>query len=145
MRKYLLPSLLILGLTGTIAIGQTVNKALQLSQDASGAFGVDTTNNVYFPGHILANGNAAPTPTISGTGVPTIAGNDVQGIITMGTSGTTATAIFGRAFVTAPTCVASTNVTLASPLAITAGATNISITQPATSGNKVSYICLSAS
>jgi hypothetical protein len=147
LRQYLLPSLLVLALAGGLAGAQTINKAIQLSQDASGAFGVDTTNNVYFPGHILATGAAGPAPTVVGTGTPTIAGTDVAGTITMGASATTAIATFGRAYVTAPSCVLSnqTAVSSTSNIAYTILTTSISISQPSTSGNLINYHCISIS
>ncbi len=144
MRKYLLPSVLILLLAGAFAGAQTINKALQLSQDASGAFGVDTTNNIYFPGHILNTGAATPPVTIAGTGTPTISGTDVAGTITMGASATTALATFGRAYVTAPKCVVTWMSTVAN-MAYGTSTTTLNLTQTSTSGNQVSYFCTSVS
>jgi hypothetical protein len=145
--RFLLPSLLILCLAGGLALAQTINKAIQLSQDASGAFGVDTTNNVYFPGHILSTGAAGPAPTVAGTGTPTISGTDVAGTITMGSSATTAIATFGRAYVSVPHCVLSnqTAVSSTSNIAYTLLTTSITIAQPSTSGNKINYFCTAAS
>lgn len=147
MRKYLLPSILALLFASAIAGAQTINKAIQLSQDASGAFGVDTTNNVYFPGHILNTGNAGPAITVAGTGTPTISGTDVAGTITMGSSATTATATFGRAYVSVPHCVLSNQsaVSTTSNIAYTLQTTSIAISQPSTSGNKINYFCTGAS
>ena len=72
LRRYLLPSLLILLLGGVYAGAQSITKALQLSQDATGSFGVDTNLGVYFPGHILSpTGGARPAPTVTGSGTPT--------------------------------------------------------------------------
>ena len=92
MKRYILPSLLILALAGGLAFAQSITKALQLSQDASGAFGVDTTNNVYFPGHVLTTGRAGPAPALSACitgGSPTLVGTDVAGTITGGTTAST--------------------------------------------------------
>jgi hypothetical protein len=147
LRRYILPSLLILACASGLAFAQTINKALQLSQDARGAFGVDTTNNVYFPGHILNTGAATSAVTISGTGTPTISGTDVAATITMGASATTAIVTFGRAYVSVPHCVLSnqTAVSTTSNIAYTLLATSISIAQPTTSGNKINYFCTAAS
>lgn len=146
MRKYLLPSILALLFASALAGAQTINKAIQLSQDASGAFGVDTTNNVYFPGHINNTGSAGPAVTIAGTGTPTISGTDVAATITMGASATTATATFGRAYVSTPNCVVSWQGGLATTaVSYTTTTTRIALAQPATSGNKVNYFCTSAS
>lgn len=145
LRQYFLPSLLVLALAGGLAGAQTINKAIQLSQDASGAFGVDTTNNVYFPGHILNTGAAGPVPTVAGTGTPTISGTDVAATITMGSSATTAIATFGRAYVSVPNCVVSWQSVANTAISWSVLATSISVTQPATSGNKVNYFCTGAS
>ncbi len=145
LRKYLLPSALILALAAGLAGAQNINKALQLSQDASGAFGVDTTNNVYFPGHILNTGTGGPAPSVTGTGTPTVAGTDVAATITMGTSATTATVLFGRAYVSVPVCVAASQTSTATPIAFVPTATSIAFTQASTSGNKINYFCTGAS
>jgi hypothetical protein len=145
-RNLILPALLILGLSASIGVTQTINKALQLSQDASGAFGVDTTNNIYFPGHILNTGTGGPAPTIAGTGTPTLVGTDVAGEMTMGTSGTTGVVTFGRAYVSAPACVVTWQGGLATTaVSYTLTTTRISVAQPATSANKINYFCTSAS
>ena len=149
MRKYLLPSLLILALGATFSIAQTINKALQLSQDATGAIGVDSNYGVYFPGHILSpTGGLRPAPTITGSGTPVITGTDTAGLITMGTSATTATAVFGTAYQSVPACVVTWQAPMngtATPIAYTLATTSIAITQGSTSGNKINYFCASAS
>lgn len=143
MRKYILPSLLVLLLAGGFAVAQNIQKALQLSQDATGAFGVDTVNGVYFPGHIYSKATPGRTvPTITGTGTPTISGSDTSGLITMGTSATTATAVFGTAFLSVPSCVVTWQGTLASQIYVLA-TTSIAITQTSASGNKINYQCMS--
>lgn len=145
-RHLVLPSLLILALSAGIGITQTINKAIQLSQDASGAFGVDTTNNVYFPGHILNTGVAGAAPSVTGTGTPTLSGTDVAGTITMGASATTATVLFGRAYVSTPNCVISPqNAFTTTNIAYTVTTTRIAMTQNSTSGNLVNYFCTAAS
>lgn len=142
LRKYLLPSALILGLATLGAAAQTINKALQLSQDATGAFGVDSTNNIYFPGHVLSTAISAPAPTVTGTGTPTITGTDTMGTITMGTSGQTATALFGRAYVSVPNCVVSwQSIINGTAISYTVATTSLSVTQPAGTGAKISYWC----
>jgi hypothetical protein len=146
LRLLFLPSLLILALASSLGVAQTINKALQLSQDASGAFGVDTTNNIYFPGHILNTGTGGPAPTIAGTGTPALTGTDVGGVITMGSSATTAVVTFGRAYVSTPHCVVSPqNAFTTTNIAYTVTTTRISMTQNSTSGNLVNYFCTAAS
>lgn len=146
MRKYLLPSVLILALSGALALAQTFTKAIQLSQDTTGAFSVDSTNGVYFPSHI--NSVGSPNPTITGSGTPTIGGTDTAGLITMGATATTATAVFGRAYLSVPWCVVTWQAPMngtATPIAYTLATTSIAITQGSTSGNKINYMCMSAS
>jgi len=140
MKKYLLPSLLILCLAGTYALAQTITRALQLSQDTTGAFSVDTNNGVYFPGHLLFPSTPRPGPSITGTGTPTISGNDTSGVITMGSSATTATVVFGTAFVTAPACVLGWQAVLAAETYSTS-TTALTITQTSATSNKIGYFC----
>lgn len=147
MRKYLLPSALILLLGLGAVLAQNINKSLQLSQDPTGPIGIDTNFGAYFPGHILSAPLLAgrPQPTITGTGTPTISGSDTAGLITMGASATTAIAVFGQAFLSVPSCVATyqSPVIASTPLAYTIFATSLSITQPSSSSQKINYICLS--
>ena len=144
IKRYILPSLLILALAASAGIAQSITKALQLSQDASGAFGVDTTNNVYFPGHINTTGNAGPAPTVSsGATTPTISGNDASGLVTMNAAATTATVTFGRAYVSVPRCVVSVNGTVTTTISYVPVTTSIAITASGAVGanNKVTYWC----
>lgn len=141
MKKYLLPSALILLLGLGIGVAQNINKALQLSQDATGAFGVDSTLGVYFPGHVLSpTGGQRPGPSVTGTGTPTIAGTDTSATVTMGASSTTASAVFGTPYLSVPSCVVTWPSTLASEIYVLA-TTSIGITQTSTSGNKINYWC----
>lgn len=144
MKKYILPSALILLLGLGLAAAQTINKAIQLSQDATGAFAVDTNQGVYFPGHVLSANLANPTPTVTAGGVntPSITGTDFAGTVTMGTSATTANVIFGRAYLSVPQCVLSWPSVIATETYVLA-TTSIQITQTSTSGNKINYICSS--
>jgi hypothetical protein len=146
LRHLILPSLLILCLAGGIAVSQTIVRAIQLSQDTTGAFSVDSNNGVYFPSHI--NTLSRSSPAIAGTGTPTILGSDTAGTITMGTSATTAVATFARAYLTVPFCTVSWQAPMngtATPIAYTLATTSISISQGATTANKINYMCMSAS
>ena len=144
MRKHLLPSALILLLALGLAWAQTINRAIQLSQDASGAFGVDTTNNVYFPGHVLNTGAAGAAPTITGTGgTPTLSGTDVAGTVTMGVAGTQAVVTFGRAYAASPNCMVvwNTGASGLTPISSVVSATGIQMNQNAVSSNRINYFC----
>lgn len=146
MKKVL--SLALLGLLllgGGYAVTQNINKALQLSQDATGAFGVDTNNNVYFPGHILSTGPGTPTLTACGTGTPVIAGTDTAGVVTMGTSATGCVITFAKAYASVPWCVVSWQATPLASQLYTVTATAITTIQTSASANKLNYVCSSAS
>jgi hypothetical protein len=147
--RYILPSLLILALAGGLAFAQSITKALQLSQDATGAFGVDTTNNVYFPGHILTTGRSGPAPALSACitgGTPTLVGTDVAGTITGGTTASTSCVVtFGRAYVIAPACIVSWASGPLAAMSWVTSTTALTITQTSNASSVISYICTSAS
>ncbi len=152
IRRLIFPSALILLLAGAYAGAQTITKALQLSQDATGAFGVDTNLGVYFPGHILSpTGGQRPAPTVSSGGTtPTISGTDTTGVITVNALATTVTATFGTAFVSIPSCLVTPNdigTSAASKISYTIATTSIAITAVGAAGaaNKYYYFCPSAS
>ena len=62
----------------------------------------------------------------------------------MGTSGTTATATFGRAYVSVPNCVVTwQSIVNGTNISYTVATTSLSVTQPAGTGAKISYFCTS--
>src|SRR5207237_1224447 len=125
-KRYVLPSLLILGLGASITFAQSITRAIQLSQDAANSpYGVDANLGVYFPGHILTPaGRPAPTIGTCGTS-PSVIGTDTAGKATTGSTATTACTItFGTAFVTAPACVVSPD----SSMAVTSAVFGVSTT-----------------
>jgi len=138
MKKYLLPSALILLLGLGVALAQTFVRAVQLSQDTTGAFSIDSNNGFYFPGHVLSVGT--PAPTVAGNGSPTVTGTDFNGTITM--QGTTASTLFGRAYLTLPSCVVTAAGTL---IGYSLTTTGINTTQIAAQRLGVNYFCSSAS
>lgn len=140
MRKYFLPSALILILGLGLAVGQNINKALQLSQDPTGAFGVDTNNNVYFPGHVLSNGPG--TPVLSGTlcaGTPVITGTDTVGVVTDGAASGGCTMTFNRAYLSAPYCLVTTPTT--TTVNYTASTTSLIVTHATNTNVTWNYFC----
>ena len=148
MRKYLLPSALILLLGLGAAFAQVLTKSIQLSQDPSGPLGFDTYYGVYFPGHIISSaGRPIPTVSSGGTNTPSITGTDTAGVVTMGTSAASASVTFGTAYVSAPWCAVTWQATgsTATPTSYSPATTGIIITQGATGSNKVNYFCTSAS
>lgn len=86
-------------------------------------------------------GVTPPVLTSCGT-TPAITGSDTAGIVTMGTGTPTGCIItFAAAYTAIPYCVVSWIATpLASQSYVTAAA-SITLTQTATSSNKVQYIC----
>ncbi len=145
MRKYLLPSALILLLAGAAGVAQTINRAVQLTQDTTGVFSVDTNNNVYFPGHILSTGpQVAPALTSCGTS-PSIAGSDTAGQVQMGSALPTGCNVtFVKAYLTAPWCVVTGQTSPAtSPISYVLFTTGIQLTVAGTI--KFNYFCSSAS
>lgn len=147
--KFLLPTLLVLLGLGTLAIAQTITRAIQLSQDASGAFGVDANNNIYFPAHALFPANVnTPVPTVSsGATTPTVSGTDAAGVITMNAAATTVTASFGRAYLSVPFCLISPSGTITTTISYTVATTSLAITASGAVGNNgtIRYWCPSAS
>lgn len=149
MKKYLLPSLLILACFLGGAIAQNITKAIQLSQDPTGLIGYDTNNGIYLPGHLLSTTRGGPAPTVTGatcgTTAPSVAGTDFMGLITVGTSATTSCVLtFGTPYVTAPVCVVSPRAALAALSAATT-TTTMTITQTSTASDVIAYICTSTS
>lgn len=150
MKKYILPSLLILVGLAFGSLAQNITKAIQLSQDPNGLIGYDTSNNVYFPNHILSTVRGGPAPSVTGstcgTTAPSVTGTDFAGTITVGTSATTSCVLtFGTAFVTAPTCVVGPKSTILVALSWATSTTALTITQTSTASNTLSYICTSLS
>ncbi len=127
MRRSLwLPSALILGLGLAFASAQNINKALQLSQDPTGAIGVDSNNNVYWPGHVLTVGPGAPVLTSCGGG--TVAGTDTEGTVSGSAAGGTGCVItFNKAYLATPYCLAVTENMATSPVAFTMTTTALTI------------------
>src|SRR5882672_12669823 len=132
MKKYLLSSALILLLGLGYALAQTFVRAVQLSQDTTGAFSIDSNNGFYFPGHVLTQGT--PLPTVQGLGSPVVTGTDFSGVISVG--GTTVTVLFGRVYLSTPYCVLVNQA--ASVVAYVLAPTGINVTQTA-SGGRINY------
>ena len=140
MRKYLLPTMVILvtfGLFGALA--QNINKSLQQSQ-SPGAFGVDASNNVYFPAHVLSNGKAPATSN------GTVAGTDFAGTITESSNSIGGVLTFNKAFLAAPHCI-MTSRTAASATPLTYTTSTVSLTWSHLSQVSIlyDYICSGAS
>lgn len=135
MKKYLLPSALILAFGLSLAVAQNINKALQMSQQP-GVFGVDASNNVYFPAHVLSNGKA---PTTSNG---TVSGTDFQGTITESSNSVGGTLTFATAFLAAPNCVVTGQTgTSASPITYSTVTTSLTWSHLSQASKLLSYFC----
>lgn len=138
MKRNILPIIgLVIGLTCGAALSQTILQSLQLSQDPRGPVQIDTSNNIYFPGHML--NSQTPAPTIVGAGSPTIVGTDNSGTVTGGTSSTGINLTFSKAFLAAPNCVVSGSST--APTISNAATTGIIISHGASTAQKIFYMC----
>lgn len=105
---------------------------------AANAFTIDTNK------HFQANG-APPSLTSCGT-LPTIAGSDYAGEVTMGTGTPTGCVItFAAAYAGVPYCTVTWQATPLASQSYTVSATAITLTQTATSSNKVNYNCTARS
>lgn len=141
MKKYILPSLLILACFAGSVLGQNITKGVQLSQDPTGPIGMDASNNVYFPNKILSTRTASPALTSCGTS-PSIVGNDTVGKVTTGSAATTCTLTFSAAYNVAPACILSAQG--ASPVIPTYTTSTTAITVTVDVASTVyNYICLS--
>ena len=150
MKKYLLPSGVILALGLGFAFAQNISKSVQLSQDPTGLVGYDTSNNIYIPGHLLTTTRGGPPPTVTGstcgTTTPSVVGSDFAGVITVGTSATTSCVLtFGTAFVTAPVCLLTPKSAILAALSYATSTTALTITQTSTASNTIAYLCTSSS
>lgn len=140
IRKYLAPVGLILALSLGLAFAQNITKSVQLSQDPSGPFGVDSANNVYFQKKILSVSTIAPVPSSCGTS-PSVIGNDAVGKLTTGSGATTCTLTFVTAYNVAPACIFQTQGAATQPT-FTTSTTAATFTVDIAS-TVYNYICMS--
>jgi hypothetical protein len=150
MRKYLLPSALVLLLGLGFAFAQSANRSIQGSQDPTGQIGYDNVQGgIYLPGHLLSTTRLAPAPVLSACitgGTPTLVGTDLSGVITGGTTASTSCVVtFGTAFQTAPNCVVSWQTGPLAAMSWTTSTTALTITQTSNASSKIAYICTSVS
>lgn len=151
MKRYLAPIGLILLLGVGLALAQSANQAIQISQDPLGKVGYDNVQGgIYLPGHLLTTTRLGPAPTVTGstcgTTTPSVTGTDFAGVITVGTSATTSCVLtFGTAFGTAPVCVLTPKSAILAALSYATSTTALTITQTSTASNTIAYICTSVS
>lgn len=94
------------------------------------------------PDHLATAQATAPALTSCGTS-PSIVGTDTAGEVTLGTGTPTGCTItFNVAYVAAPYCVVTWQATPLASQSYTISNTAITLTQTATSSDKVDYICI---
>jgi hypothetical protein len=151
-KRYLAPVGLILGFGIALALAQTANQGMQVSQDPTSPVGYDSVQGgIYLPGHLLTTNRKSVAPVISacGTGTPTVVGTDFAGVITTGSGASTACTItFGTAYQTAPNCqlTAGASMALTAAMQISAvSASAFTATYASSTSAKLFYLCVSAS
>lgn len=138
MRKYLLPSALILALGLSWALAQNITKSIQMSQ-SPGAIGLDTGLSAYFPNHISSSGKS---PTVSSG---TVSGSDFSGTITESSNSIGEVLTFHTAFTVAPHCIVTAEapgVALATPISYSTVTTALTITHLSQVSKLLDYICV---
>lgn len=138
MKKYLLPSALILVLGITLAVAQVFTKSVQLTQDPRSPLTLDGSNNLYTPAHVNSMG-VAPSLSSCGSG-PSIVGSDVAGAVTVKTTGCTIT--FSQSYANAPACVVVDSTTPSTSMAYTTTTAHIAISAGLSSSDIIFYACV---
>ena len=139
MRKYLLPSAIILIVAFGAAIAQNITKSIQQSQ-SPGAIGLDTSLGAYFPNHINSSGKS-PAASLSAT----VAGSDFSGTITEPSNSIGTVLTFATAFNIAPHCIVThraPGVALATPISYTTSTVSLTITHLSMVSQLLDYICV---
>lgn len=137
MRKLLLASVFV-ALAGA-AIAQ---RAVQTIPGDGGPLWFDAQNNAIIPNHVLNTGKAPVLSTCGGADAA-IAGNDLAGVVTVGSTPSTACVItFATAFATAPACVVSWSAGPLAAMSYTISTTAITVAQTSTASNRLNYICI---
>lgn len=146
MKRHLLQGIFALLVLGVgFATAQNIQKSVQLSQDPTGVFNIDTTNNLYFPKHWNTGDQSAPA--VSGFGAaPTPSGSDAAGSVFISAGNPTSGNIkFAQAYTSTPYCTASST-SSASPVGIIATPQGMSFTFNALGANAmVFYLCVGRS
>lgn len=138
-----------LALCAGFAVAQNISKSVQLSQDASGLVGYDTSNNIYIPGHLNSTTRGGPAPVLSACitgGTPSLTGTDFMGTIVAGTTASTSCVVtFGTAFVVAPNCNVSWKTGPLAAMSWAVSTTALTITQTSNASSQIVYTCVSSS
>lgn len=145
MKRLLATAGLVLALGLGLASAQNITRSIQGAQDPRGPIGWDTSNAMFFPGHINAFGQFTtnPTPTSCGSGTPTVltAGStDAAGIATPPSTG--CGIVFGSQYNSAPACILTpATATSGQSFAVATATTGFTMTS-LVSGSAYNYICI---
>ncbi len=154
MKRLLATAGLVLALGLGLASAQNITRSIQGAQDPRGPIGWDTSNAMYFPGHINAFGQNTTAPSPSGgaggnTSCGTTTSNgtvikfdstDAAGVVSP--QGVGCTVFFGSPFNLAPFCVVTPTVaTSGQSAAVTTTTTGFTLAS-AVSGTAYNYICI---
>jgi len=132
---------------GGLVVAQTITSSLQLSQDARGNFGVDSSGNLVMFNNRHFNAQTTSTPPTLGTctgGTLTAGSTDFSGQVTGATAATCAV-VFGQTYGTAPRCLVTPNNATAATTFVTAAATTgFTFNQTATT-TTFNWLCVAVS
>lgn len=124
------------GVGGSIIFNTSLAGTTGTSQNAATQVEIIDGN-----GHIRVGNQTAPALTSCGTS-PAIVGDDTGGTVTMGTGTPTGCVItFHTAYTNTPNCIVSWPAQALASQSYVTSTTAITLTQTATSSNKVVYIC----
>jgi hypothetical protein len=135
-----------LAVAGTLAVAQ-ITRSVQLSQDASGPFGVDVNNNLILTNNRHLNATTSGTTPTLGTctgGAITANSTDFSGQVT-GASAATCAIVFGQPFGTAPRCLISLGTTNAGPFFVSVPTTTGFTINQAATASTYNWICVAVS
>lgn len=158
-RLFAVFGLLALSMAGAYALGLTSYTGPGGTNPINNSANLADTNNVVaainanvFPPNVgtapvpanghMQTGATAPALTSCGT-TPAIVGSDTAGLVTMGTGSPTGCVItFATAYTAVPLCVVTWQATPLASQSYATIAASITLTQTATSSNKVNYFCV---
>ena len=154
MKRLLATAGLVLALGLGLASAQNITRSIQGAQDPRGPIGWDTSNAMFFPGHINtfgqfttqpspsggAGGNTSCGTTTSNGAVLKVGSTDASGVVSP--QGTGCTIFFGSPFNLAPFCVVTpATATSGQSYAVASTTTGFTLSSAA-SGTAYNYICI---
>lgn len=133
-------------INGTSTLVVPSKSSAVISNDSTGLstgnYMAELGNSSFYSHLISAGPTTAPALTSCGT-TPAIAGTDTAGTVTMGTGTPTGCVItFNVPYTGTPNCVVTWIATPLASQSYAVSATAITLTQTATSSNKVNYMCM---